>query len=81
MGVTGSIALSLAVALLLALSPGLVFRSLRTHPTTEERVRRLRDLRPERTPDAWGGYSFEPPSFPHVRLRQRPRGGWWGYWY
>ncbi|WP_084435358.1 zinc metalloprotease HtpX [Desulfomicrobium escambiense] len=54
---------------------------LRTHPTTEERVRRLRDLRPERTPGAWGGYSFEPPSFPHVRLRQRPRGGWWGYWY
>ena len=54
---------------------------LRTHPTTEERVRRLRDLRPDRTPGAWGGYSFEPPSFPHVRLRQRPRGGWWGYWY
>jgi heat shock protein HtpX len=54
---------------------------LRTHPTTEERVQRLRDLRPERTPEAWGGYSFEPPTFPHVRLRQRPRGGWWGYWY
>jgi heat shock protein HtpX len=54
---------------------------LRTHPTTEERVLRLRDLRPDRTPDQWNGYSFEPPTFPQVRLRQRPRGGWWGYWY
>lgn len=54
---------------------------LRTHPTTEERVRRLQDL--NRTNHApWGrGYDFEPPSFPRVRLRQHPRGGWWGYWY
>jgi heat shock protein HtpX len=54
---------------------------LRTHPTTEERVQRLRDLRRTRESDWWDGHSFEPPSFPHVRLRQRPRGGWWGYWY
>jgi heat shock protein HtpX len=54
---------------------------LRTHPTTEERVQRLMDLRRARPADWWGGFSFEPPSFPHVRLRQKPRGGWWGYWY
>lgn len=54
---------------------------LRTHPTTEERVQRLMDLR-KAAPEPWSrGYAFEPPSFPHVRLRQRPRGGWWGYWY
>ena len=54
---------------------------LRTHPTTEERVQRLMDLRTP-APAPWSqGYSFEPPVFPHVRLRQRPRGGWWGYWY
>jgi heat shock protein HtpX len=54
---------------------------LRTHPTTEERVHRLMDLR-NATPEPWSqGYSFKPPVFPHVRLRQRPRGGWWGYWY
>jgi heat shock protein HtpX len=54
---------------------------LRTHPTTEERVQRLMDLRTP-VPEPWSqGYSFEPPVFPHVRLRQSPRGGWWGYWH
>lgn len=54
---------------------------LRTHPTTEERVQRLMDLRRTRPADWWEGFSFEPPTFPHVRLRPKPRGGWWGYWY
>lgn len=53
---------------------------LRTHPTTGERVRRLRDLRGAQPTDEWGRYAFEPPVFPQVRLRPRPRGGWWGYW-
>ena len=54
---------------------------LRTHPTNAERVQRLLDL--QRGPsEPWSGhFDFEPPSFPHVRIRQRPRGGWWGYWY
>lgn len=53
---------------------------LRTHPTTEERVQRLRDLQ-RSSHEPWSqSYEFEPPVFPHVRLRQRPRGGWWGYW-
>lgn len=54
---------------------------LRTHPTTEERVRRLMDLRHAKPAIRLEDFSFEPPSFPHVHLRQRPRGGWWGYWY
>lgn len=54
---------------------------LRTHPTTEERVQRLRDLQ-RSSHESWSqSYEFEPPVFPHVRLRQRPRGGWWGYWH
>ncbi|MGE4441570.1 MAG: zinc metalloprotease HtpX [Desulfomicrobium sp.] len=54
---------------------------LRTHPTNAERVQRLMDL--QRGPsEPWSGhFDFDPPSFPHVRIRQRPRGGWWGYWY
>jgi len=54
---------------------------LRTHPTTRERVQRLLDLQRSLHVPWSGGYSFEPPEFPHVRVRQRPRGGWWGYWY
>ena len=54
---------------------------LRTHPTTEERVRRLLDLKRSAPPSWIQDHDFEPPVFPHVRLRQRPRGGWWGYWY
>ena len=54
---------------------------LRTHPTTEERVQRILDLRRTRPTSWWDDFSFEPPSFPHVRLRQKPRGGWWGFWY
>jgi len=54
---------------------------LRTHPTNTERVQRLLDLQ-RNAPSPWSSdYMFEPPSFPHVRIRQRPRGGWWGYWY
>lgn len=54
---------------------------LRTHPTTRERVQRLLDLQ-RGAPSPWSeGFAFEPPSFPHIRVRQRPRGGWWGYWY
>ena len=53
---------------------------LRTHPTTEERVQRLLDLQGS-SHEPWSqSYEFEPPAFPHVRLRQRPRGGWWSYW-
>lgn len=54
---------------------------LRTHPTTEERVRRLLDVqRPDQRP--WSrDYIFEPPVFPLARLRRTPRGGWFGYWY
>jgi heat shock protein HtpX len=54
---------------------------LRTHPTTDERVQRLLDLR--HGPNApWSReYVFEPPAFPHIRARQHPRGGWWGFWY
>lgn len=53
---------------------------LRTHPTTEERVRRLLDLK-RVTPQPWvQNHDFDPPIFPHVRLRQRPRDGWWRYW-
>lgn len=54
---------------------------LRTHPTTKERVARLQDLkRPE--PSAWPWHDeLAPPEFPSVRLRTRPRGGIWGYWY
>lgn len=54
---------------------------LRTHPTARERVERLLDLRREAHSPWSESYAFKPPSFPHVRVRQRPRGGWWGYWY
>ena len=54
---------------------------LRTHPTTRERVQRLLDLQRSLHVPWSDGYSFEPPEFPHIRVRQRPRGGWWGYWY
>jgi len=54
---------------------------LRTHPSNAERVQRLLDLQRGRSAPWSGDYVFEPPSFPHVRIRQRPRGGWWGYWY
>lgn len=54
---------------------------LRTHPTTEERVRRLLDLKRSASPSWPHGYDFEPPDFSRVHPRQRPRGGWWGYWY
>ncbi len=54
---------------------------LRTHPTTPERVQRLLNLK-RGTHAPWSeAYDFEPPAFPDVRLRQQPRGGWWGYWY
>jgi len=54
---------------------------LRTHPTTRERVKRLLDLQRGAHSPWPDDYAFEPPSFPHIRVRQRPRGGWWGYWY
>ncbi len=54
---------------------------LRTHPTTRERVQRLLDLQRSLHVPWSDGYSFEPPEFPHIRVRQQPRGGWWGYWY
>jgi len=54
---------------------------LRTHPTTGERIARLRDIGRSQASGEWDGLSFDPPAFPHVRLRRSPRGGWWGYWY
>lgn len=54
---------------------------LRTHPSTEERVQRLLDLERSEHPSKPDSYEFSRPSFPHVSLRPKPRGGWWGYWY
>lgn len=54
---------------------------LRTHPTTEERVQRLLDLKGPTTSPWARGYDFTPPHFPQVRQHRRPRGGLWGYWY
>ena len=54
---------------------------LRTHPSSAERVQRLLDLQRGAHAPWSNDFVFEPPSFPHVRIRRRPRGGWWGYWY
>jgi heat shock protein HtpX len=54
---------------------------LRTHPLSAERVQRLLDLQRGGHAPWSKDFVFEPPSFPHVRIGRRPRGGWWGYWY
>lgn len=53
---------------------------LRTHPTSEERIKRLLDLK--RPAQPWAhDLSFEPLVLQHSRLHRPPRGGLWGYWY
>lgn len=54
---------------------------LRTHPTTEERIQRLMDVKRQGHGPWPGDHPFQPPVFPQVRLRRAPRGGWFGYWY
>jgi heat shock protein HtpX len=54
---------------------------LRTHPTTEERIARLRELAPNAAPAAWAGDPVSTPLFAAGGPIRSPRYRWPGVWY